>query len=274
MSQNFKLSAGGQRWEGLRWGSGYPQLLLHGWLDNAASFSALAPLLGGDCVAPDLPGHGRSFHRPAGTWYHFVDYVYDIVSLIDALGWQRFVLIGHSMGGAIATLLAATYPERVERLVLIEALGPLARDSSDLAGDMRRALDARRELAGKQLKVHADIDAAVRARAAAGDLSPGAARTLVERAVKRVPGGFVWRSDPRQTLPTPMRATEAQYLSLLGSIRAPTTIVLADPATPYLAGPAAEQRIAALRPERLIRIGGGHHLHMEDAAAVANAISG
>jgi len=50
-----------------------PRLLaLHGWLDNAASFDRLAPLL---CehfhiVALDLPGHGRSGHRPPGTWYH------------------------------------------------------------------------------------------------------------------------------------------------------------------------------------------------------------
>lgn len=274
MSENFKRSASGQRWEGLRWGNegDAPTLMLHGWLDNAASFSALAPLLSGYRVAADLPGHGRSFHRPAGTWYHFIDYVFDVVSLIDAFGWKRLTLIGHSMGGAIATLIAAAYPDRIERLVLIEALGPLSRDSQDLAGDLRKAMDARRMLAGKRLTVHANIDSAVRARIAAGDLGERAARTLVERALKRVPDGYVWRSDPRQTLPTPIRATEEQYLQLLGAIRAPTTIVLADPQTPYLSGPAADRRIEALRPQRLVRLPGGHHLHMDDAASVATAI--
>ncbi len=276
MSENFKRSASGQRWEGLRWGkeSGAPTLLLHGWLDNAASFSSLAPLLPGDRIAPDLPGHGRSFHRPTGAWYHFIDYIYDVVSLLDAFGWPRVTLIGHSMGGAIATLLAAAYPDRIERLVLIEALGPLTRDTQDLATDMRKALDARRALAGKRLTVHGDIHAAVRARMSAGDLSEAAARSLVERAVKRVPGGFVWRSDPRQTLPTPMRATEAQYLQLLSSVRAPTTIILAQPETSYLSGPLAQKRIEALRPERLLRLPGGHHLHMDDPETVAAAITG
>src|SRR5690606_31937171 len=57
---------------GLRWGEpGMPRVLaLHGWLDNAASFVPLAPLLPGlDLVAPDLPGHGRSTHLPPGTDY-------------------------------------------------------------------------------------------------------------------------------------------------------------------------------------------------------------
>jgi len=60
-----------------------PLLALHGWLDNAASFERLAPLL---CehfhiVAIDLAGHGRSQHRPAGLWYHYIDY--------PAMCWRR-----------------------------------------------------------------------------------------------------------------------------------------------------------------------------------------
>ncbi|HJU38804.1 MAG TPA: alpha/beta fold hydrolase, partial [Tahibacter sp.] len=104
-----------------------PLLAVHGWLDNAASFSALAPLLAArfHVVAIDLPGHGRSAHRAPGTWYHYVDYLGDLAGAVAALGWQRFTLLGHSLGGAVASAYAAAHPERVGRLLLVESLGPL-----------------------------------------------------------------------------------------------------------------------------------------------------
>lgn len=274
-AEEWQLKSGELTWAGLVWGDSNapPALLLHGWLDNAGSFGPLARALHGRRLwVPDLPGHGRSDHRPPGTWYHFVDYVSDILSLVNCLGLQRFDLIGHSMGGAIATLLAAAFPERVRGLVLIEALGPLGRPADQIVGDLRKAIDARIALADKQLKVHADHVAARRARMAANGLSAGAADCLVERALMPAAGGYVWRSDPRQTLPTPIRGTEEQYLSLLRAITAPTLCLLADPATPYLHGSQAQARLEALAPDQLLRLPGSHHLHLEDALPVAAAI--
>ena len=104
-----------------------PMLALHGWLDNAGSFSAIAPLLAKDhyVVAIDLRGHGRSSHLPPGVWYHYVDYFDDLRATLDRFGWARATLLGHSLGGTLASLFAAAYPERVEALLLVEALGPL-----------------------------------------------------------------------------------------------------------------------------------------------------
>ncbi|MFO1493416.1 MAG: alpha/beta hydrolase [Lysobacterales bacterium] len=274
-AEEWQLSVADYTWAGLAWGasSAPPALLLHGWLDNAGSFAPLARALDGRRLwVPDLPGHGRSAHRPAGTWYHFVDYVSDVLALCNALGLERFDLIGHSMGGAIATLVAAAYPERIRRLVLIEALGPLARSADHVVEDLRKAIDARLALSDKQLKVHPDRQSARAARMAANGLSQLAADHLIERALAPAPGGYVWRSDPRQTLPTPIRGTEAQYLNALTAIRAPTLCVLADPPTPYLHGAQADARLQALRPAELLRLPGGHHLHLENAAPVASAI--
>jgi pimeloyl-ACP methyl ester carboxylesterase len=122
------------------WGppDGEPTLALHGWLDNAASFDLLAPLLPRLRIcALDLPGHGRSQHRPAGVVYHFVDYVADVLAAADALGWSRFILMGHSLGAGIATLVSAIAPERVSKAVLIEGLGPQASPGGDAAARAR-----------------------------------------------------------------------------------------------------------------------------------------
>ncbi|HNL32158.1 MAG TPA: alpha/beta fold hydrolase, partial [Pseudomonadales bacterium] len=97
-----------------------PLLALHGWLDNAASFDRLAPLLPHlRLVALDMPGHGLSSHRPAGCRSHIWDDLPELLQCADQLGWQRFHLLGHSRGAGIATLLAAAVPERVISLTLI-----------------------------------------------------------------------------------------------------------------------------------------------------------
>ncbi|HZX81878.1 MAG TPA: alpha/beta fold hydrolase, partial [Lysobacter sp.] len=85
----------------LRFGhGGVPVLALHGWLDNAASFLPLSSHLPGlDIVALDLPGHGASAHLPASAEYTLVNAARAVLGAADALGWSRFSLLGHSMGG-------------------------------------------------------------------------------------------------------------------------------------------------------------------------------
>lgn len=260
------------------WGdASLPRLLaLHGWLDNAATFERLAPLL---CdkfhiVAIDLPGHGRSGHRPDGVRYHYVDYLDDVLAAADALGWSRFGLLGHSLGGAVASVLAAARPERIERLFLIEALGPISGDPAQALDQMRRALDQRAALDDKSLRVFADAAAAERARAQANGLSADAARRLVARGIRAVEGGFVWSSDPRLTLASPSRFVEAQVLAVLDGIRAPTVLVLAEPAPPFLDPAMIGARIRRVHGIEVVRLTGHHHLHLEDPEPVAAALLG
>jgi pimeloyl-ACP methyl ester carboxylesterase len=250
-----------------------PVLALHGWLDNAASFGPLAAQLPGlDLVCPDFPGHGRSAHLPPGADYSFAAAVHCVLDIADALGWERFALLGHSMGAGIGSLVAAACPERIERFVAIEALGALAEVPEHTVRRLRDAVVATRALRRKQLRVFPDIASAVRARMQANALSEPVARLLVERGLVAVDGGFAWSSDPRLTLPTMIRTTEEQVRDLVAGIASPTMVVYADPAQPYLPDPLRRAR-AALLPDGALRVlRGGHHLHMEDPAAVAAAI--
>ena len=252
-----------------------PVLALHGWLDNAASFVPLARHLDGlDLVAVDLPGHGRSAHLGTGSDYSFYGAVNAVLDIADALGWDRFALLGHSMGAGIGSLVAAACPQRLSRFLAIEALGALAEVPERTAIRMREAVAASRALPGKSLRVFPALEPAIRARMQANALSEPVARLLVERGVREVEGGFVWSSDPRLTLPSFTRLTEAQVADLIAGIECPVRLIHGDPAQPYLPDPVRRAHAAALRDGELIVIPGGHHLHMEQPAEVAAAIGG
>lgn len=276
--REFTLETAGIPIAGLRSAADVPPdeprvLALHGWLDNAASFVPLAEYLDGlDLVAPDLPGHGRSPHLPPDADYSFAGAVNDVLDIADALGWKRFSVLGHSMGAGIGSLVAAACPDRVERLLAIEALGALAEDPECTVERMRNAVAATRALPDKRLRVFPDIDTAVQARMRANGLSEPVARLLVERGLVAVDGGYAWSSDPRLTLPTMVRMTEAQVEALVRGIECPTRVIFADPAQPYLPDPLRRARAGLLPRGESIFIAGSHHLHMEDPRAVADAI--
>jgi pimeloyl-ACP methyl ester carboxylesterase len=276
--RDIELTLPGQRLAARAWGEeSQPKLLaLHGWLDNAASFAALAPLL---CrhfhiVAIDFPGHGRSDWRPPGAWYHYVDYLSDALAAADALRWGRFGLLGHSLGAAAASMLAGACPERIERLLLIEGLGPLTQAAELALEQLQRAFADRNSADAKSPRVFKDLDEAVAARMRANDLSRAAAKILVERGVKAVTGGLTWSTDPRLMLASPVRNTEEQVLAVLRGIRAPTALILAEPEQPYMPRTAMDRRIAQVNGIEVERMPGTHHLHLEAAAAVAAALLG
>lgn len=274
--QEFVVDTAFGRLAGLRNGrTQAPKLLaLHGWLDNAASFVPLAPWLDGfDLVAPDLPGHGASAHLPAAAEYTLIAAARAALAVADALGWQHFHLLGHSLGGATASFVAAATPQRVDKLLLIEALGSLSESEERVGARLREAFAGMAAIDGKQLRVFSDIATAIKARVIANDLSEPAARLLVERGVAPVRGdggaaGFVWRSDPRLTLTSALRMNEAQMRALIRAIDSPTCMVWADPAQSYMPDAVRRERAALLRDGELHIHAGTHHLHMEQPQMV------
>lgn len=262
----------------LRFGTGHgtPVLALHGWLDNAASFVPIAPHLPGlDLVALDLPGHGASAHLPACAEYTLLAAARAALAAADALGWSRFALLGHSMGAASATLLAAAAPERIERVALIEALGGLVESEDRTAQRLREAFALHGEPAGARRRRFDDIATAVRARRQAGELGEAGARLIVERGVAPATDGvgLTWRSDARLTRPTAVRMTEAQMRDVIAAIECPVRLVHAVPAFRFFPADAREARAACLREVEVIGLPGGHHLHMDDPLPVAAAIA-
>ena len=104
---------------------GPPLLLMHGPTRNSADFEALAGHLAGKykLIVPDQRGRGRSDHDPDPQNYTPAVYVADMFALIDGLGLGRMGLIGTSMGGLMAMMMAAMAPARFDSLILND-IGP------------------------------------------------------------------------------------------------------------------------------------------------------
>ena len=108
-------------------GSGTPVILLHGFPDTGDLWRNQVPALnkrGFRTIVPDMRGRGRSSKPPAVSDYRLSTIVRDVTGILDALGIQRAHVVGHDWSAAVAWLLAALAPERVDRLVAISVGAP------------------------------------------------------------------------------------------------------------------------------------------------------
>jgi pimeloyl-ACP methyl ester carboxylesterase len=269
------VDLGGVRIAVLEWGSedGPPLLCLHGWLDNAASFAPLAPHLADlRLVAPDLPGHGLSDHRPSGSAYHTLEWVGDVVRLCDALDLRTFALMGHSMGAGIAALVAGTVPSRVARLVLLEGLGPRSAVPAEVPDRVVAWLDEEREARrfGDRRRPAA-FETAVRARVVNRPIERRSAELLALRGTEAVDDGVLWRHDRALQRARPSALEEDTVRAFLRRIACPTLLVMAGDGERYL-GDVAAERAACIADRREAVVPGNHHVHMDHPERVAEHV--
>jgi pimeloyl-ACP methyl ester carboxylesterase len=249
-----------------------PVIALHGWLDNAATFDRLAPLLETwRIIALDLPGHGHSEHRPPGAHYHFLDFVADTVHAVYALELERFALVGHSLGANVASFVAATIPERVSCLTLLEGFGPFSAEPAAAPAQLAQAIREMRALAGKRLPVYTSLEEAARARLAVSDFDFDSAMILSRRGTRECEGGYTWRSDPRLRVKSPYYLSEEQIVAYLRAIVAPTLLVRASRGLP-VRRPEIENRYDHVPQLKICNVEGGHHVHLQDARPVADIV--
>ncbi|MGY3926299.1 alpha/beta fold hydrolase [Aeromonas simiae] len=259
----------GRRVAYLSWGKPEAPLVLalHGWLDNAESFRPLAAHLNGvHLVALDLPGHGHSSHK--ATPYVFVDWLDDLYRITRAAGWQRFILLGHSLGALIGSAYAGVFPEQVSQLIMLEGMGPLSQPDHEVPGQIRRVLERRSRTALRRHPGFEEVAQAVAARCQVSDMQVDAARLIVQRNLEEREGRWHWRSDPALRERTPLRMSEGQALALLSAITAPVLLLRGEHGYPELAQQWAA-RGGAIAALECAMVPGGHHFHMEDPALTA-----
>jgi pimeloyl-ACP methyl ester carboxylesterase len=246
----------------------FPILALHGWLDNSASFFALAPLMNNAyIVAIDMAGHGQTSHRLGAFSYNIWEDVAEIFAVADQLGWQQFALLGHSRGAIIATLAAGTFPERITRLGLIEGFQPEPARGEDTPAQLALSIDALKAQSTKNMSIFSDLATAIKARERGMfPLGYEAAKALTERGVKKVIGGYHWSTDQRLLAPSAIKLLPEQIAAFAGRITCPITLILAENGLPKRY-PNFESTLKKYPKIKTHMLSGGHHLHMEQEAA-------
>ncbi len=252
---------------------GRPVLALHGWLDNAASFQPLAGHLPDfHLVALDFAGHGHSRHRPPGAPYHFVDHVADVVHGVRSLGWDRFHVLGHSLGANVAVVFSAIYPELVESLVLLDGVGPTSGKSSDAVSRLRKSVSTGLEPHRSRRSGYPDWKTLISARCQASPISRAGAELLVRRNGYEEDGEIRLRTDRRLRQPSAMYLAEDTVMNFIGQVTAPTLAILAEDGI-VQSREITHQRIARFPDASKITLPGNHHMHMDAPAEVADAIA-
>ncbi|XP_045903821.1 serine hydrolase-like protein isoform X2 [Micropterus dolomieu] len=269
------------------WGPdhGHPVLCLHGWADNCGTFNTFIPLLPKECryVAMDLAGHGQSSHRRPGVFYSFPSYVMDVRRVIDAMQWNKFSIIGHSMGGNIAGLFSALYPEMVDAVVLLDSYGFLPTDPNEMPKVMRQGMDEMLQFEKKteeKTRVYTYAKAVERLLAANPSLSVQSVRMLLERGLVQVEGGVVFSRDFRINLKNIVRISLEQSLEMQSRIQASVLVILAESGFEKIfAEPDQKKFTSALlqgyrdRNHTVVTVPGNHHVHLNNPEVVAPLVS-
>ncbi|MCG6146257.1 alpha/beta fold hydrolase [Leptospira bandrabouensis] len=260
--------------EGIEWGNpqGTPILAFHGWLDNANSFAPLAKFFSNyRFISIDFPGHGKSSHKPENTVYYFAEYALEVVSIAQALGLDDFILMAHSMGAAVSTLVAGTNLLKIKKLVLIESLGPLTNLSESAPDILTEAIKQILHPRGKKETYFPDMESAIGVRMRAGDMKKESAEILMERGIEKTPKGLKPRRDLRLHYNSFFRYTEEQIVSFCSRIECQTLLILGDKSGFSIAEKYKHRKDAVKHLTEII-LPGGHHLHMDSPKEVANVI--
>jgi pimeloyl-ACP methyl ester carboxylesterase len=195
-----------------------------------------------------------------------------VLDVAGQLGWERFSLLGHSRGAAVASLFAGTFPERVERLLLLEGGLPILGAAAEAPDNLARVLLRMRELSARGGRIYGSHERAIAERANGfSPVSTAAAGILARRSLRQVDGGWQWQADQRLKAGSELRLTRELVAAFLERITAPAVCVMAED-SPFADLADYAELLQLIDGIDLHRIAGRHHFHLEGAAPGIAAI--
>jgi pimeloyl-ACP methyl ester carboxylesterase len=259
----------------------------HGWLDNCRTFYKLAPALvsnlNAQVIAIDFPGHGWSSHKsldsPPLVQADLVYYLCEAMNVLaspkstmSVCNNTKFTLIGHSLGAGVASLTAAAFPERVDKLVMLDAASFLARKPEDTALHVRNHISQRQKYDPKKApRLYSSVELAIQVRKQSATRMPGkqtlsyeAASELVTRATDNCLDKDVqFLHDRRFNWPSMQYMTWEQNEGIfqsLGTSDVKTCLLIAEdgwPVEPYQVDRVKE----LMKPNDFQTLPGNHYFH-------------
>lgn len=236
-----------------------PLLLVHGFTGGREDFAdhlhALADA-GWWVVVPDLRGHGDSAHPEDEGHYSLDHFADDVWRLVDALGWERLVLLGHSMGGMVAQVAALARPRALDGLVLMDTThGPLD-------------IDPELAALGVEIVREGGMAAVKEALDAMGDEGPlttaAHQRVLAERPGYREMGDrkFLGSSPAMYAAMLGRLLDQDDRLAGLAALDVPTLVIVGEQDAPFL-GPSRAMAEAMPAAELVVVPDAGHSPQFE-----------
>ena len=277
-----------------------PWIVLHGWLDNAGSFDTLAPMLVSSCpqhslLCIDYPGHGLSSHIAPGHMYHYLESMRYIKLVASHMGLDKFGLMGHSMGAGMSSLFAATFPEMVEALVMIDLVKPVGRRTENLIENTREAVNTflaiemklskgsektykTEEEAFNRLQDGARYDLTIvyiflsyfktfRVLQGEGAVTDESLRLIMKRGVKKCEGGFTFTRDLRHKARSLYGLSDEVCEVFAKSIKCPHLLIKASDSPHYEDDIIMKRTLETYSQNPgfdMVTIEGSHHVHLNN----------
>ncbi|KAG5899762.1 hypothetical protein JTB14_006099 [Gonioctena quinquepunctata] len=263
-----------------------PIVAIHGWQDNSGSFDNLAPLLkekGLSMYCIDLPGHGFSSHLPQGlSYFLFWEGIHFLRRIVKHFNWKEITIIGHSLGGGIAFLYAATFPNDVKRYVGIDIASPSVRDPQKMLDALGPSIDKFLEYEEKCVRqlpcfnYKEMIDIVEHAHK--GSIDRAGCEIMMRRGMRKLNDseGYAFTRDPRLKVASLGFMTIDQVMIFASRITCEVMNIRASPGlkfdpSEYYGMVLDEIEKHARKLERHV-VPGTHHLHLKDAQSVAEII--
>lgn len=266
MSQRLRLQY-------VDWGNeGAPHmLLLHGGRDHCRSWDWVARAMRDDyhVIAPDFRGHGDS-QWAIGSSYPFADFVYDIDQLMCQKRMAPATIISHSMGGVISLMYAGLFPQKVEKLIVIEGTwqfddGINALNKDPVVDRFDHWMAQMRDSAARTPRKYETLDAAVeRMRQENPRLSEEQAWHLTRFGSNmNEDGTFSWKFDNYMRAIAPATLDEHDVKELWGRITCPVLLFYGNQS--YIEDPRKKGLLDLFQDVRLHEVdGAGHWLHHDE----------
>jgi pimeloyl-ACP methyl ester carboxylesterase len=264
-----------------------PLVMIHGMRDHGLGFRELIDQLAQHfyVLAADLRGHGHS--DKTGT-YTMVQLVADVAALFAFKQLDQAILVGHSLGGHVAQRFAATFPELVSQLVLLDGMGPPGIDTTpeNLNARFREGVKTVLAITGERRQIPDESDAMGRLRANNPKMSESLAKLVVREGTEPHPdGGIRWRWESAVNMIW-QTFSQAETESLLPAITCPVLLLTGEDGLSYwtamrpqLDDPAfyqqeLERRVSLFPDARHVVIAGaGHMLHYDQPKLVLEVLS-
>jgi non-heme chloroperoxidase len=228
-------------------------VLVHGWGLSSVSYEELLKQLdtsGLRLIVPDLRGTGRS--SAPSTGYTLENYVSDVMAVANDARADKFVIVGHSMGGQIAMWIASKHPDRVLGQALINPVPPTGFALPPDAEGLFRGSAGSAEAHGTIFTIGCK------------DLKPEVRARLLEDAVKLSPACISESLDAW---------SKASFLEAAQKVTAPTLVIASD--DPFFSPEFLKEKVAQIVPGGRVAIvrGGGHHVNTERPFETAQVLS-